>query len=223
MDSADFQLLRLALHELRTPLTSIQLNAQLIERSLEKLGLEKECGLAGTIVSAARKMDGLTRELGDIARLMSGSVALDLAVHDLSPLLPDILARHRGAADGHGIRVVAPAGPLPIVADLRCLDRILSNLVSLGLRLDSDGTGIDLRVSTSETEIEFSIITPANTSEVTLAVPSDDKLGLRFLLARVLVECHGGKLEAQRGAVGEIALRFSLPRRAGSRSGAPPL
>ena len=39
---ANYQLLRLALHEMRTPLTSVQLNAQLIERSLAKLGLDKE-------------------------------------------------------------------------------------------------------------------------------------------------------------------------------------
>jgi len=70
MDLGDQHLFRLALHEIRTPLTAVQLNAQLIERSLGKLGLEKECRLAGTIISAARKLDELTQELGDIARLI---------------------------------------------------------------------------------------------------------------------------------------------------------
>jgi K+-sensing histidine kinase KdpD len=210
-DLANYQLLRLALHELRTPMTSIQLNAQLIERSLEKAGFEKECGLAGTIVSAARKMDGLTRELGEVSRLMTGQVALDLATHDLSRLLPDILARHGGAPDGNRIRMAVPAGPLPVVADLRCLDRILTNLISLALRLDSTGTGIDLHVTAHETETEFTIRAPADGADATLAAPSDDKLGLGFLLARILVECHGGKLEAQRGSAGELVLRFFLP------------
>ena len=58
--SDDYRMLRLALHEMRTPLTSVQLNAQLIERSLMKLGLEKECRLAAMIVSSARKLDALT-------------------------------------------------------------------------------------------------------------------------------------------------------------------
>jgi K+-sensing histidine kinase KdpD len=66
-------------------------------------------------------------------------------------------------------------------------------------------------VSANEGETEFSIVAPADISDATLAAPSDDKLGLGFLLARILVECHGGKLEAQRGSTGELVLRFSLP------------
>jgi hypothetical protein len=299
---ANYQLLRLALHEMRTPLTSVQLNAQLIERSLAKLGLDKECRLAGTIVSAARKLDGLTQELGEAARLLSGKISLDLRVHDLARVVPEILSRHVAAPDSNRIRLEIPPGPLPITADERCLDRILTNLVQIGLGLDAGENGIDLRVSTAEVEVvvEISVPTPAppvgigvkrpqvdhplpsgegrgegtalhvescrrrsHSTLVTstsgsveappsppspspggrgvprfedsyprittghldtrltrlmpappvggpLALPSDEELGLGFCLARVLVELHGGKLEAQSGPAHEVVLCFSL-------------
>jgi K+-sensing histidine kinase KdpD len=210
---SSYQLLRLALHEMRTPLTSVQLNAQMIQRSLAKLGLEKECRLAGTIVSAARKLDGLTQELGDTARLLSGKVSLDLRVHDLARLLPEMLSRHAGAPNSNRIRVAVPPGPLPITADERCLDRILTNLVLAGLDLDAGGTGIDLRASAAEamTVVELSVAPPAPQDDAPLASPSDEELGLGFCLARVLVELHGGKLDALRGAASALVLRFSLP------------
>ena len=79
----DYRMLRLALHEMRTPLTSVQLNAQLVERSLTKLGLDKECRLVAMIVSSARKLDALTQELSDVARLRSGAAKLELRTQDL--------------------------------------------------------------------------------------------------------------------------------------------
>ena len=210
---ANYQLLRLALHEMRTPLTSVQLNAQLIERSLAKLGLDKECRLAGTIVSAARKLDGLTQELGEAARLLSGKVSLDLRVHDLARVVPEILSRHVAAPDSNRIRLKIPPGPLPTTADEHCLDRILTNLVQVGQGLDAGENGIDLRVSTAEVEavVEISVPTPAPPVDGPLALPSDEELGLGFCLARVLVELHSGKLEARRGPAHEVVLRFSLP------------
>jgi K+-sensing histidine kinase KdpD len=213
MDSGDFQLFRLALHEMRTPLTSVQLNAQLIERSLVKLGLENECRLAGTIVSAARKLDELTQELMDMARLCSGKIALDLRTHDLTRLLPEILSRHGGTAEGHRVHTTVPDHPLPITVDARRLDRIVSNLILIGLRLDVLGAGIDLRANASPAEVEISVSVPATPSEAAPALPSDDELGLGFLVSRILVECHGGKLEAQRGPAREVVLRCGVPRR----------
>lgn len=204
----DLQLLRLALHEIRTPLTSVQLNAQLIEHSLGQRGLEKECRLAATIVSAARKLDALTGELEDVARLRSGKVALDLRMHDLARVLPEILARHAGGTDSSRIRTVIPAGPLPLMVDARRLDRLVENLILIGQRLDTGGTGIALRADASDAAVHISVTVPAAPGA---AVPSDDQLGLGFILARILVECQGGQLAAHSGPAGEVILRLSLP------------
>ncbi len=212
MDPADFQLLHLALHEMRTPLTSVQLNAQLIERSVARLGLENEGRLAENIVSAARKLDELTQELADMARLCSGKTTLDLRVHDLARLLPEILSRQVRTSDNHRVRTMVPDRPLPVTADARRLERIVGNLIRVGLRLDVLGTGIDLRVNAGEAEVEISVAAPASTSDTAPVVPSGDELGLGFLLARILVECHGGKLEVQREPAREVVFRFSLPR-----------
>ena len=207
MDARDYQLLRLALHELRTPLTSVQLNAQLIERSLGQRGFEKECHLAATIISAARKLDALTSELGDMARLGSGEVALDLRMHDLARLLPEMLGRQLDGADSKRIRVAIPDQLPSIMVDVRRLERVVSDLIAIGLHLDAGGAGIDLCAKASEGEIQISITVATDPGA---AAPSEEALGLRFFLARILVECHGGKLVVQTEPAGQVVLRFSL-------------
>ncbi len=199
-------MLRLALHEMRTPLTSVQLNAQLIERSLTKLGLEKECHLAAMIVSSARKLDALTQELGDVARLRAGKADLDVRSHDLTRWLPEFLSRHAGDMDTTRIRIALPAGPLPMSVDGRRLDRIFFNLLLTALNQDTGRAGIDLQVSEVEDKVRFTLTAPCETE-----APSDDALGLGLLIARFLVACHGGKLAVSQRAR-DLVLCFWLPR-----------
>ena len=209
--SDDYRMLRLALHEMRTPLTSVQLNAQLIERSLTKLGLEKECRLAAAIVSSARKLDALTRELGDVARLRSGRANLDVRTHDLSLLLPALLSRHSGELEVGHIRLAAPAGHLPIAADAGCLDRILANLLTIALNQDTSRAGIELQVGAAEDKVHFTLTARSESPAGAPGVPSDDALGLGLLVARFLIECHGGELEVGQGSPNDLVLRFWLP------------
>ncbi len=205
--SEDYRMLRLALHEIRTPLTSVQLSAQLLERSLTKLGLEKECRLAAMIVSSARKLNALTEELGDVARLRSGKADLDIHTHDLSRWLPEFLSRHAGDMDTTRIRLAAPAGPLAISVDAARLDRILANLLSVSLNQDTGRSGIDLLVSVAEDKVRFTLTAPCETE-----VPGEDAIGLGLLVARLLVELHGGRLEVTQDATCALVLCFWLPR-----------
>jgi K+-sensing histidine kinase KdpD len=209
--SDDYRMLRLALHEMRTPLTAVQLNAQLIERSLTKLGLEKECRLASMIVSSVRKLDALTQDLGEVARLHSGKACLDVRTHDLSRLLPELLSRHAGEMDVGRIRVAVPAGPLPMAVDARRLDRILANLLPIALNQDSQRSGIDLQVVTAEARAHFTVTAHAESAGTAPGVPSEEALGLGALVARFLVERHGGELEISQEAARDLVLRFWLP------------
>jgi K+-sensing histidine kinase KdpD len=204
-------MLRLALHEMRTPLTSVQLNAQLIERSLTNLGLDKECRLAAMIVSAARKLDALTQELGDVARLRSGKADLDLRTHDLLRLMSEFLAQHAGELDISRIRVAIPAGPLPIAVDAHRLDRILANLLLIALNQDARG-GIDLQVSEAEDKVHFTLTAHLEASGADPGVSTDDALGLGLPVARFLVECHGGELGVSQGSTNDLVLYFWLPK-----------
>ena len=210
--SDDYRMLRLALHEMRTPLTAVQLNAQLIERSLLKLGLQKECRLAAMIVSSARKLDALTQELGDVARLRSGKVDLDVRTHDFSRLWPEFLARHAGELDLGLIRIAVPAGPLPIAADARRLDRVLVNLLTIALNHGMGRAKIDLQVSVAEDKVYFTLAAHAEPSGADPGVPSEDAPGLGALVARFLVERHGGELEVSRGSTNDLVLHFWLPK-----------
>lgn len=205
-------MLRLALHEMRTPLTSVQLNAQLVERSLTKLGLDKECRLVAMIVSSARKLDALTQELSDVARLRSGAAKLELRTQDLSRLVTEILARRSGELDVGRIRVALPAEPLPIAVDAGRFERILIDLLAIALGQDTDRTGIDLRLNATNDKVYLTFSAASGASGGARAAFSDESLGLGVLVARFLVECHGGELEVSAGATNALVLRLWLPK-----------
>jgi K+-sensing histidine kinase KdpD len=215
----DFQMLRLALHEMRTPLTSVKLNAQMLERLLVKQGLAKECGFVATIVSATRRLDELTQELAEVAHLRSGKAALHRRVEDLARLLPELLSHQAGTLDTSRIRVSLPADSLPILVDVRSLDRILRYLLPIGLAWDTRRGGMNLRIFASDDEIQFSLDAPADSPHGAAEVPGDEELGLGFCLARALVECHGGMIDVLRGSTGGLSWRFSLPRGLASPGG----
>jgi signal transduction histidine kinase len=208
----DQQLLRLALHELRNPLTSVQLNGQLLERALGKPGLEKERRFAAMIVSSARKLDILTQDLADVARLRAGQVAADARAHDLARLLPAILSRLDATLDQSRVRVAIPPGSLPVRVDAHRLERILANLLSLGLRHATGQADIELRVSVNGSEIVFDVIVPvgSNLPKRSAAAPGDSTLALGFVVARAMVEAHGGKLAARQDSPGALVFHFSL-------------
>jgi K+-sensing histidine kinase KdpD len=209
----DYQLFRLALHELRSPLTSVQLNGQLLERALAKPGLEKERRLATMIVSSARKLDSLTQDLADVARLRAGQLAVDARTHDVSRLLPEILSRLQGTLDPSRVRVAIPPGLPPIQADARRLERILGNLLAIALRHEAGQAGIELQVSATGGEIVFAVTVLAcsDVPKLPPAEPSESALGLGLVVARIMVEGHGGKLETRQELAGHLVLSFSLP------------
>jgi hypothetical protein len=93
------------------------------------------------------------------------------------------------------------------------LERILGNLLSIGLRRETGQAGVELRVDAGEGEILLAVSVSACSDAPGRphAVPSENELGLGFLVARIMVEGHGGKLVSRQGPAGELVLRFSLP------------
>ncbi|MFH9724174.1 ATP-binding protein [Streptomyces sp. NPDC017254] len=101
-------------HELRTPLTGLSAAAELLPE-----GRPSEL-----VRDRVRAMRGLTEDLLEISRLDARNETVDLAVHELGPLVERVV---RASGTETGVRIVRDA---TVETDRRRLERVLGNLVA---------------------------------------------------------------------------------------------
>jgi two-component system nitrogen regulation sensor histidine kinase GlnL len=227
----DFEALAAGLaHEIKNPLAGLQGSAELLAREAE--GPAKE--YAQVIAREAKRVDGLVRELLDLAR----PAALQAAPVNIHDVLNDVRLLARGFPGGEGTKWIERYDPsLPHVqCDREKLTQVLINLVrnavdavhdaeqreiafetgvaSLRLRSAGGRTRPLARVSVidSGAGIPESMIprlfTPFATSKA-------HGTGLGLAISRRIIEAHGGRIEVKNRATGGVEASVFLPLEVG--------
>ncbi|WGP12679.1 HAMP domain-containing sensor histidine kinase [Streptomyces sp. SH5] len=101
-------------HELRTPLTGLSAAAELLPPGRP----------AELVRDRVRAMRALTEDLLEISRLDARTEQVDLAVHDLAPIVERVV---RASGTGTEVRV---SGAARVETDRRRLERVIGNLVT---------------------------------------------------------------------------------------------
>ncbi len=223
----DFEALAAGLaHEIRNPLAGLQGSAELLAREAE--GSARE--YAQVIAREARRVDGLVRELLDLARPAS----LEPARVYLHSILGDVLALAKGIPGAEGVRFAERYDPSlpPVLGDEEKLKQVVLNLVrnaidavsgrpeaaiafetgvaSVRLRSANGRTRPLARVSVQDNgpgipdAMERRLFTPFATSK-----PHGTGLGLA--VSQRIVEAHGGRIEVKNRAGGGAEANVYLP------------
>lgn len=225
--SLDFEALAAGLaHEIRNPLAGLQGSAELLAREAE--GSAKE--YAQVIAREAKRVDGLVRELLDLAR----PAALQTAPVDVHEVLGHVVVLARGIPGAERVTFVErydPSLPL-VVGDDEKLKQVILNLVrnaldaladrpepaivfetgvaSLRLRQASGRTRPLVRLSIQDNgpgipdAMLHRLFTPFTTTK-----PAGTGLGLA--ISRRIVEAHGGRIEVKNRARGGAEANVYLP------------
>jgi signal transduction histidine kinase len=220
------ELLRAVSHDMRTPLTLALLNGQLLGEELGRLDLVEAKHRADSVVAAARRMDGMIQELVDCSRLAVGQLRLERERVDLAPFVADLLARAVDVIDQTRV-VLEPAMNLcPVDIDPARLERALLGVLRTSLRW-APGRKILLKLEDHDGETHILVIDPGR------VIPADELphvfergyrprsttppsgLGLGLHIARLVIEAHGGRVQAESDPSGGSALRLVLPPCAG--------
>lgn len=223
----DFEALAAGLaHEIKNPLAGLQGSAELLAREAE--GPARE--YAQVIAREAKRVDGLVRELLDLAR----PAALQKVSVDLHDVLGDVLVLARGIPGAAGVSFSERYDPsIPrLHADDEKLTQVMLNLVRNALdavagrpdphiALETGVASFRLRSASGRSRplVRLSIqdngpgipenmlhrlFTPFSTSK-----PHGTGLGLA--ISRRIVEAHGGRVEVRNRAAGGAEANVYLP------------
>jgi len=223
----DFEALAAGLaHEIKNPLAGLQGSAELLAREAE--GSAKE--YAQIIAREAKRVDGLVRELLDLAR----PAVLQTSTLDVHRVLDDVAVLARGIPGAERVTFVERFDPsLPaILGDEEKLKQVVLNLVRNALDALSGRNEPTLTFETSVASVRVRsaggrtrplarlsiqdngggipepmlarLFTPFATSK-----PAGTGLGLA--ISRRIVEAHGGRIEVKNRATGGAEANVYLP------------
>jgi PAS domain S-box-containing protein len=225
LDEARNQFLAIVSHELRTPLTSIVSFSELIRGEAEGLTPDGVQFLA--IIE--RNADRLHRLVGDLLmldRLDAGALPLDLGLVRVADLVTEAVRSASAGAAKQGVTVEVRAGDGPdLSADHRRLMQVLDNLIANAVkfshrnsrvRVTADYRGGYWRIDVADDGIG---IPPDEAGQLfhrfvrasnarTAGLPGT---GLGLSIVKVLVEMHGGHVEADSTLGHGSTFRVYLP------------
>ncbi len=221
------EFLAMLAHELRNPLAPIQSAAQLL-RAKGAPGPELEWA-RDVIDRQMRQLARLVDDLLDVARIRSGKMELRKEPVELALIVARAVEAGRPLIDkaGHELTITLPPEPILLEADPARLTQVLLNLLNNAAKYTDPGgriwltterkdDGVLIRVKDTGIGIAadmlpriFEMFTQADRS----LERSQGGLGIGLMLAKRLVEMHGGTLHAHSEGAGkgsEFVVRLPL-------------
>lgn len=229
LETRDELLTRMA-HQVRTPLSAMLMWVRLLRSSKAP---DRERALVA-IEESALSLSRMVDEVTDASQLVRGELCLEPASVELAPVLAEAVAALASEAEIRSIRidVVVPEGPVVVRGDAAHLGTVVHTLLANALRLAPDGEHLELRLHRAGDEACIEVVGPSRGPLVELArrlalpvkpvrpsAAKDDRLALDLVLARDMVDLHGGALRAARSEKDERSiLRMTLPASPASES-----
>ena len=209
-------------HDLRTPLAVLYGLSQTLETLPGLPAQARELSL--TLQQQSRRVGAMVNNLLDMARLESGSLQLNRQWQPLEEvigtslqILGDSLAQHR-------LQMRLPPG-LPLLnLDAALMERVLCNLLENAVKYTPPGSQITLAAVTEPDRVVLSVEDdgpglPAGREEQLFnkfsrgeKESSTPGVGLGLAICRAIVDAHGGRIWAERSALGGAAFKIALPR-----------
>lgn len=229
-DRIQREFIHVAAHELRTPIQPILGIAEMIESNLQ----EKRDGSSSIkpeeiemIARNARRLQRLSEDILDIARIESNSLALHKSLFNLKDVLTLLVqdCRKQIQMDCREVKVICQQTnndeDIKVYADKERIMQVLGNLLSNALKFTQQGT-ITIRAEQSDDKSQLTVkVTDTGLGiDHTLllrlftkfATKSDKGTGLGLYISKSIVEAHGGRIWAENNIDGKGAtFTFTLP------------
>jgi PAS domain S-box-containing protein len=216
------EVLSFVAHDLRNPLAAVAMLAD----SFAEPDLQQDMRLrmARTLQRAASQMDRLIEDLLDVTRLETGRLTIEPTAVAVRPLLSETRELNQRVAERKGlsleIRVVG--SPPDVHAERARVLRVLSNLVGNALKFTSTGGTVTLLAETRGDEVILGV-RDTGTGITSEQMPHlfdrfwqaerkrGSGVGLGLVIAKGLVEAHGGSIWVESEPGQGSTFWFTLP------------
>ena len=218
------QILAIVSHDLRNPLAAIDLAASSL---LEDPELDPELRKPLEIIErSTARMDRMLGDLLDLARIQSGTLALDQSLHDAAELVADsvelneLLAREKGDRDRPRARRARHPWCDAIASGSR--KQVFANLISNAVKFCKAGDLISVRVTRDGDSVRYAVEdTGPGIPEPELRrifepyasgrEHAKEGLGLGLYISKRIIEAHGGAMWAESGPLKGARFVLTLP------------
>ena len=217
------EFINIASHEMKTPVQAILTYSQLLQMYPER---QKEFTQA--INRNSIRLQRLSNDILDVAKIESGAFTLNKEVLDLNEVISHIIDDNKTIILNKNYKVKLNFEPfqdtLLIEADKERISEVVSNLLSNAIKFNKDG---EIFVSVEKKEDDnydnYALVTVRDTGQ---GIDSDilpslfskfitksfEGIGLGLYISKHIVEAHGGKIWAENNIDGKGAtFSFSLP------------
>lgn len=186
IDRMKSEFISLASHQLRTPLSTIQTYAHMLDEGyMGGIGPEQAKALQ-TILTATNTMNELIGMLLNIARIESGSIAVNNTLLDAGHLIHDVIKQLGLNAQNKKITVTftEPKQAITINADSLIIKEILLNLVGNAIKYTPEGGKVMIRVRVRDNDVLFAV------QDTGMGIPkaSQEKIFGKFFRAQNVVK-----------------------------------
>jgi signal transduction histidine kinase len=217
-------------HEFRNALVGIQGFSEIMRT--EDLAPDEVKEFAADIFQDSNRLTRMINEMLDLDRMESGRVILELKPLDLNAVVRQAVDRANVSGTKCEI-VVKLEEPLPlVVADTDRLFQVVSNLLGNAVKYSPDGGEVLVTTSHEEGEVRVAVrdhgvgIAPEDLPRLFQRYERIDSktgnkisgTGLGLVIARQIVEMHGGRIWAGGAADGGSVFAFAIPIAKGSSS-----
>jgi signal transduction histidine kinase len=201
-------------HDVRNPLTTIRGTLKTLARHSDKLDEPTRAELIATADRQAERLERLSRDLLDLARIERGRLELQPRDVPLAAAVENGLS----FADADGRFEVSVPGDLVVLADPDRLEQVVVNLVANALRYGEPPYLIDAELRDDTVQVTFRDHGPGVPAEEQpdLFEPfrtEQDKgsVGLGLAIVRALVEAMGGSVSYEPNRPRGACFRLVLP------------
>lgn len=208
-------------HDLKTPVTSALLSAEMILRRPEDPEFCKR--KANTIVEGMRRLERMISDVLDASRIGAGEkLDLKLGTFDMKELLEEVVL---DSNIRYGNRFTLQAfGPVDGVWDYEGIRRVLENLVNNAAKYSFPDSLVTLGLEPGKNRVRISVHnegTPISEEQKKILFQQFRRLeagkaqrgwGLGLLIAKGIVESHGGTISVESGEGRGTTFSLELPR-----------
>ncbi|MGH9867680.1 MAG: DUF4118 domain-containing protein [Candidatus Polarisedimenticolia bacterium] len=210
-------------HDLRTPLAAVTGAATSLLQEEPHLSPRDRRELLETIREEADRLNRIVRNLLEITRLESGTLAIRKEWYPLEEVVGSTLARLEPHLSGRDVRVDLPETLLQAPLDPVLAELVLLNLLENVAKHTPAGTPVEISASATDDEVQVEVKDrgpgiPAGEEEKIFErfyrSPGSERIagaGLGLAVCRAAVAAHGGRIWAANREGGGMVFSFTLP------------